>query len=73
MKDQNPEVQEELVVESFEEEQHGWVCQQDWMPTGQECPEMINHLGFPQVVVSIGQVDSGVESVHVECRGLPFG
>ena len=73
MKDQSPVVQEELVAESFEEEQLGWVWQQGWMMKGQWCPEKRSRLGFPRVVVAVGQVDSGVESVHVECQGLPFG
>jgi len=35
MKDRSSVVQEELVAGSFEEEQLGWVWQQDWMLKGQ--------------------------------------
>ena len=73
MKDQSLVVQEELVAESFEVKQLGWVMQQGWMLKGQWCPEKRNRLGFPQVVGAVGPIDSGVESVHVECQGLQFG
>ena len=68
MKDQSPVVQEELVAESFEEEQLGWVWQQGWMMKGQWCPEKRNRLGFPRVVVAVGQVDSELSQFMLSVR-----
>ena len=56
MKDQSPVVQEELVAESFEEEQLGWVWQQGWMMKGQWCPEKRNRLGFPELLSQLGKL-----------------